>query len=571
MQFFRDMKFWKKVTVICGIPLLLISVLIGCMSFDRAKDTARSSSKLSLHDAVNRMDISLTTRSRQLNASVEALAGGILSASTLDMPLSQMQSICQGLVDPFQEVQAVTVIWEDQVIYRTDSSLPLDAQLLQPLIDQAQRLPGKLIWSDVLDYPERGDTILLARTLQSDGEEGSGLLLLRVDPLTMGNTLLTKQKSLSRQVSVLFDRSFYPMFQTSSVSQEVLEQIVARYRAGNRAFSFRQGGLSYYCSIQYNGMLGWYTCSVVEESNLFPGADALRDYIILLVIFCAVAAYILLRFLSRSITRPLARLNDAMKTVQYRHLNVSLAVEGRDEVGELTQSFNYMMDRIHTLVSRVYEEKLAQKNAEIEALQAQINPHFLNNTLDSINWMLIDRNEMDISSVVVSLGKLMQYSMDTSTALVPLHMEYRNALDYLKIQQNRLEDRLQYELDLPSELEDFLIPRLTLQPLIENAITHGIIPAGRRGKVVVTTTESGGRIVLSVQDDGDGMDSEQLDRLRQMFAGSREESGRIGLPNVIRRLQLHFNGKCKFTVDSEPGHGTTIRLMLPTQGRKENP
>ena len=261
------------------------------------------------------------------------------------------------------------------------------------------------------------------------------MLLLRIDPYTMGNMLLSKQKTLNRQVSVLLDRSFQPIFQTNSISPELLEQIVSQYAAGSRAFTVSQNGLRYSCSTQYNGLVGWYTCSFVEESNLFSGAAALRDYIILLVILCAVAAYILLRFLSRSITRPLDRLNSAMKTVQYKHLNVSLGVEG------------------HCVVTRVYEEMLAQKNAEIEALQAQINPHFLYNTLDSINWMLIDRDEMDISSVVVSLGKLMQYSMDTSSALVPLHMEYRNALDYLKIQKNRLEDRLLYELDLPTDLE----------------------------------------------------------------------------------------------------------------------
>lgn len=567
MRFFKDMKFWKKVTLICGIPLLLISMLIGAMSYTRAKDTARSSSKLSLYDAVNRMDISLTTRSRQIISSVEAIAGGLLSADALELPVSQLRDICQGLVAPFQEVQAVTVIWEGQPVYRSDPSLPLSGQVMDSLTAQAH--PGKVVWSDVLTYPESGDTILLARELQAADGRGRGMLLLRIDPYTMGNMLLSKQKTLNRQVSVLLDRSFQPIFQTNSISPELLEQIVSQYAAGSRAFTVSQNGLRYSCSTQYNGLVGWYTCSFVEESNLFPGAAALRDYIILLVILCAVAAYILLRFLSRSITRPLDRLNNAMKTVQYKHLNVSLDVEGRDEVGELTESFNYMMGRIHTLVNRVYEEKLAQKNAEIEALQAQINPHFLYNTLDSINWMLIDRDEMDISSVVVSLGKLMQYSMDTSSALVPLHMEYRNALDYLKIQKNRLEDRLLYELDLPSDLEDFLIPRLILQPLIENAIIHGILPSGRSGRITVRTRQEGSRLVLSVQDNGDGMAPEQLQQLRQLLSGG-QEGGSIGMRNVARRLQLHFDGQCRFSVDSSPGQGTTVRLLLPMQGKRGN-
>lgn len=570
MQFFKDMKFWKKVTLICGIPLLLISVLIGCMSYSRAKDTARSSSKLSLYDAVNRMDISLTTRTRQVISSVEAIAGGLLSADALELPDSQLRDICQGLVAPFQEVQAVTVIWEGQPVYRSDASLPLSGELVDSVIEQARAHPGKVVWSDILTFPESGDTILLARELQDANGQGRGMLLLRIDPYTMGNMLLSKQKTLNRQVSVLLDRSFHPVFQTSSISPELLEGIVAQYAAGSRIFTVSLDGQRYSCSTQYNGLVGWYTCSFVEESNLFPGAGALRDYIILLEILCAVAAYILLRFLSRSITKPLDQLNHAMKTVQYQHLNVSLAVKGRDEIGELTESFNYMMGRIHTLVNRVYEEKLAQKNAEIEALQAQINPHFLYNTLDSINWMLIDRDEMDISSVVVSLGKLMQYSMDTSSALVPLHMEYRNALDYLKIQKNRLEDRLLYELDLPSDLENFLIPRLILQPLIENAIIHGILPSGRSGRITVRTRQEGGRLVLSVQDNGDGMDAGQLQQLRQLLSGS-QEGGSIGMRNVARRLQLHFDGLCRFFVDSSPGQGTTVRLMLPMQGKKAKP
>lgn len=568
MRFFKDMRFWKKVTVICGIPLMLISILIGCLSYSQAEDTARTSSKLSLYDAVNRMDISLTTRTRQITTSVEAIAGGLLSADALELLPSQLRDICQGLVAPFQEIQAVTVIWEGQPVYRSDPSLPLSGEIIDPLMIQARAYAGKVVWSDVVNDPNGSGVILLARELQDIDGQGSGMLLLRIDPYALGTTLLSKQKTLNHQVSVLFDRRFQPLFQTNSVSPELLQEIMTQYGAGSRSFSVAQGGDNYYCSIQYNGLVGWYTCSFVEESNLFPGAAALREYIILLVILCAVAAYILLQFLSRSITRPLARLSEAMKSVQYKHLNVSLAVESRDEVGELTESFNYMMDRIHTLVSRVYEEKLAQKNAEIEALQAQINPHFLYNTLDSINWMLIDRDEMDISSVVVSLGKLMQYSMDTSTALVPLHMEYHNALDYLKVQQNRLEDRLQYELELPSELENFLIPRLTLQPLIENAIIHGILPAGRSGRVTVRTQQVGGRIVLSVEDNGDGMDPEQLQQFRQLLSGSREEGGSIGIRNVARRLQLHFDDRCRFTVDSSPGRGTTVKLMLPIQGKK---
>ena len=131
-----------------------------------------------------------------------------------------------------------------------------------------------------------------------------------------------------------------------------------------------------------------------------------------------------------AIVKPLDQLKDGMRRAQDHDFKLRLENDRTDEIGALTDSFNCMLDRINTLVNQVYQQELAQKNAEIEALQAQINPHFLYNTLDSVNWMLIARGEMDISAVVVALGKLMQYSMDTARAMVSLEEEYRNAVSY---------------------------------------------------------------------------------------------------------------------------------------------
>ena len=177
--------------------------------------------------------------------------------------------------------------------------------------------------------------------------------------------------------------------------------------------------------------------------------------------------------------------------------------------------------------------------------------------------MLIDRGELDISNVVVALGKLMQYSMDSRKSLVPLREEYRNAKDYLIIQRNRLEDQLDYELDLDEGLEEFCVPKLILQPLIENAIKHGVLESLHRCRVVVKTCRVGDRICITISDNGAGMTEEKLETYRQLLNGTSKEQENIGIRNVARRLQLHFEEQCEFTVTSTVGQGTTISLQLP--------
>ena len=258
-----------------------------------------------------------------------------------------------------------------------------------------------------------------------------------------------------------------------------------------------------------------------------------------------------------------------MKQVQSSDFQIHLDNKRTDEIGELTDSFNYMVDHIRTLVNRVYREQLAQKTAEMEALQAQINPHFLYNSLDSINWMLIDRDQMDISNVVVALGKLMQYSMNNRISLVPLLEEYRNAKDYLIIQRNRLEDQLDYELELEEGLEEFCVPKLILQPLIENAIKYGVLESKHRCKVHVNTYRVKDHICIDVIDNGAGMTEEQLKVCRQLLSGNSDGYKNIGIRNVARRLQLHFDEQCEFTVSSTVGQGTTISLQLPIITNRE--
>ena len=262
-----------------------------------------------------------------------------------------------------------------------------------------------------------------------------------------------------------------------------------------------------------------------------------------------------------SITRPLNELGRAMKIVQDENFELRLDVDRRDEIGQLNESFNFMINKINLLIREVYQEKLAQKTAEIEALQAQINPHFLYNALDSVNWMLIDRGEMDISEIIVSLGKLMQYCIDTDNALVTLEQEYQYIQDYLCVQKYRLEERLQYSLEIEPPLGELLVPKLILQPLVENSIKHAIEPHDRPGLITIRSFMQGGKINISVRDNGCGMTQEELSKLRQ--TDKRGGWSGIGVANVVRRLKLFFGEDSELKIESTQDEGTEMIIVIP--------
>lgn len=270
--------------------------------------------------------------------------------------------------------------------------------------------------------------------------------------------------------------------------------------------------------------------------------------------------------LSRLLSRPLQQLETAMEQFEQDADHFAFqAVRGTREVQNLSDSFGHMVGRIQQLMTTVREEEIVLRKTELKALQAQINPHFLYNTLDSVNWMLIARGEMDISAVVVALGKLMQYSMDTARAMVSLEEEYRNVRDYLMIQKNRLEDRLEFTLELDETLKCFPVPKLILQPLVENAIKYGIEPSLQPGHILVRTRKTDDDIQILVKDNGCGMDEAQLTFYRRLLRNDLSGQTNIGVRNVARRLQLHFGGRCGFNVSSRPGDGLSITIRIPAQ------
>lgn len=574
MLFFKRIKFWQKLMLMGVIPLALLGLVIGTLSFIKADTVVKQSGKRILSDTVNRIDISINMRTRLINSAVQSIVSGapmqeLLASGEAGGPdTGALAQSCASALSPFAEITDVNVLLGDVLVYTAVPGKTLHKERARAFCEAAALHPGKVNWSDLTSglCEDAGDAQpqkLLIYTALTGTDGPAGLLALEMDPRTAGSAILTKQKMLDHQTTFITDRQGRVIYSDNAVRPEQLGSVLACYQSGRRSFSMEAEGETYACASQYNGLTSWVTFTMIEEDRMFPEAGSLKRYIYVLVSVSVLLASAFFLILSLAITKPLAELNNGMKQAQNKNFALQLQNDRADEIGELTDSFNFMVDRIRILVHQVYQEKLAQKSAEIEALQAQINPHFLYNTLDSINWMLIDRDEMDISSIVVALGKLMQYSMDTKASLVPLSEEYRNIRDYLLIQKYRLEDRLEFDLALEAGLESFLVPKLILQPLVENAIDHGIVTSGGKGRVDIRTYGRDERICITVRDNGAGMSASQLAQYRRLLQNDPGEQVSIGIKNVARRLQLHFNDHCTFEVESREGEGTAITLSIP--------
>lgn len=583
----KYLSFKQKLLLFGVIPVMILGALIGYFSFNYAKDIVTNAQKEVIADTVYRIDVNLNMKVRYITESIRTVTENKMAVDliedyygTTDNPqlTSELKSYCEGMTRAFDAISSISVITGHHMLFYTgdEEMTALNYSVVDDYYKHAKEKPGKVFWSNLgasmFTLAEDEDSKVLTAYCSIRNEEGAVIGLFVVDflPGSFSNLLLENQKILSYQYTYIVDKNGQVICADRNGYPDCYETIEAKFNEGTRRFLLDWNGEEYYACGAYNGLTGWKTFSIISVKNLFAKSDTLRNFITWLVAGMVFFMLLAILLMYQSITGPLNDLGKAMKTVQDENFETQLDSDRRDEIGELNESFNYMVNKINLLIREVYQEKLAQKNAEIEALQAQINPHFLYNALDSVNWMLIDRGEMDISEIIVSLGKLMQYCIDTDNALVTLDQEYQYIQDYLCVQKNRLESRLQYSLEIEQPLRELLVPKLILQPLVENSIRHAVEPYEKPVHISICSFMQNGKINISVSDNGCGMKAEQIEKLQQ----SEKHGGKsgIGVPNVVRRLKLFFGEDSELKIESGPGLGTTMTIVIPattdTKGMK---
>ncbi|MCB7303090.1 sensor histidine kinase [Bariatricus massiliensis] len=291
--------------------------------------------------------------------------------------------------------------------------------------------------------------------------------------------------------------------------------------------------------------------------------DMIRFSLIVFAVILMVIIF-LSYYIPLSITRPIRKLSEVTEQVAKGNLEVRSQVRSGVEINMLSDSLNTMIDKINELLRQVTEEQVRLRKAEFELLQSQINPHFLYNTLDAIIWLAESGEEKKVVDMVGSLSEFFRTSLNRGEDMVTIKKELQHVRSYLEIQQMRYQDILRYEIQVPEELYRYLIPKITIQPLVENALYHGIKNKRGFGQIVISGKIETGHFVIQVKDNGIGITEE---RLTQVNDGIRDKvltgNDIYGLYNVNERIRLNFGEKYGLTLESTYGEGTVASLSLP--------
>ena len=311
------------------------------------------------------------------------------------------------------------------------------------------------------------------------------------------------------------------------------------------------------------GYTGWKLINVDPTPGLSLNTAKTQLLILSLVSLLLFLMSLINAYISARITGPIRNLEAAIGEIEDGNLEVTLPKTGSYEIRRLAGAIENMTHQIRCLMADIVAEHESKRKSELDALQSQINPHFLYNTLDIIVWMIENEKPDQAVKVVTALARFFRISLSKGRSIIPLRDELEHVRNYLMIQQMRFKDKFRYEIDAPEELLDLASLKLSLQPLVENAIYHGMEFMDGDGLVTVQARLEGEFLLLSVSDNGLGMTPEQVERLfSKEHVKSRRGSG-IGVRNVDQRIRLYFGEECGLSIWSEPDEGTCVTLRIP--------
>ena len=296
----------------------------------------------------------------------------------------------------------------------------------------------------------------------------------------------------------------------------------------------------------------------MDQSEIYSGFYDMMDRIILVVVFCLISILIISRSMSRLMVNRIERLITCVNQMEYSNMEIDLNDQSRDEIGVLIRSFHQMLAEIKRLIKEVYESRIRQQKLEMRALQAQINPHFLYNTLSMINWKAISAGEEDISTITLALSDYYRTTLNRGETFINIRGEILNIRSYLEIQLMMHDYGFEVDYDLDPSLDEYQMPKLILQPLVENALEHGLDVKEEGEKILrISCRQDHEDIIWTVEDNGVGMEEVVADNMVKTHTSG------YGVRNVNERLILLYGEHYGLRIESEPGKGTQVEVHIP--------
>jgi two-component system, sensor histidine kinase YesM len=405
-------------------------------------------------------------------------------------------------------------------------------------------------------------SISVAHTIQKDGKV-VGYAIIDLPSVIFANAL-ENSNSIFSSFYTIFDSHYYILYSQTTNDIFLDKTLRARMESASQDQYFLQNDSKQL--VEWRTLDGHFPITILSYTSIKGTIESTNFIMMTALIVTLITIGILLvcsPFIVKILTRPLNSIIRTMEQVQSDNTLARVPVYTKDEFGFIATNLNKTLDTIDELYQNNMEKQERLRTAEIKSLYSQINPHFLYNTLDTIKWLAKLKSTNEIVTIVSQLGHLLKYTISNCNELIPLKKEINLVQSYIAIQQIRYGDKFTVTFDVDESLTEYIIPKLILQPLVENAIIHGIENKIGKSCLAVCAYRKENGIVLEVKDNGIGMSREKLLEVRQSLAGVKSES--IGLSNVHRRIMLYYGKKYGVTIQSEENVGTTVDILLPEE------
>ena len=492
---------------------------------------------------------------------------------------SEIRSILRQATLSRSEIQSICLVTKNRRFYSFDSDngkarieimLPYDSA-----VEAARQGKGKLVWFLEKQQGKVTSIYVTRMIYDRDNYKEIGLMAINIKKEYLESVYTDLSKESVNNISILSENDEEIVKETEN--NRILKSFYQQQVHGKRGFYIdkKAGVLVSYVLLEDPS---WKIVYHIPLRELYREMDALKRWVLLIIVYGLILLSALSILSSLDIITPINRLVEGMKKVERGNKHEDIELDRNDELGYLSESFNRMSKKIDYLVNRIYKEEIALKEAEIKALQAQINPHFLFNTLENINWMAQLNGVPEISDTVSALAKLIDGSIGRGDRMIPFREELEYIENYMTILKNRYENKLEVIKTLDEGLMEIKIPRLLIQPLVENAVKHGIEKSRRNGVIKLDAYKKDRHVVFQVVDNGIGMKPEELEALNLRLQedalinegnGSGAARKSIGLENVNRRIKLLYGSSYGVEIESIYDEYTKVIVSIPVDQKPE--
>ena len=580
-----------QVTMAIAFSLVSVSIIVAAilLSFSVTEETARLSSQQYTQQLIRQISNNISAYIEYMNGVSTFVQSDkdiqeYLLANTSEIKTSaerRAQEVLQTFIRSRKDISLVAVfnlkgesLFHDSTFVQNPFRLPT----IQPWFTAALQAQGDSVISsshvqNIVQDRYRW-VISLSRLVYKTGTtETIGVLLVDLN-YDVINRICSSIQLGKRGYVFIVDKNgeivYHPQQQLiyGHLKKENIQQIV---KSTQNYFAADNVEADKFYSIETMPVIGWKVVGVNYRDELVENRDRIRQtYAFWGLTFFSISILLSL-FIAQRISRPIRQLRNSMRQVEQGNFNIRTDIQSSNEIGELGRDFNIMVVEIEKLLLRITEQQELKRKSELKALQMQINPHFLYNTLDSIIWMAEAGKQQDVIAMSSALARLFRLSISKGKEIIDIGSEVEHVRNYLTIQKIRYKDKLDYRIEVPDEIKTYKTVKIILQPLVENAIYHGIKNKDGPGLIIIGGIKNQSMIELFVRDDGVGMDEKTLHLLLERLKSNENiqpsesnflHSG-LGVHNVDERIKLYFGPNYGLHYESSEDVGTTVRILLP--------